>query len=363
MFLIVGLSVLGILSSFAVSCAHFWFGFPIGCLVCRSHQDTSFGHSAGDRATQWVLPPHQKLASDLSDRALGRMPHVFDHAPTSMLWCLAIGQAHATGGLPPHGSSARSEVAFALVHAIAEQLDLSEVAVGVSLSGTNAAVPEFHITMQLRDASCAAANGLLHALCMHKAVSVALPSGQRVTVPAYDYGAARSVRAKRVLVRSLDPLYSRLICPAHKKALLFTLPLLRWSRAASAYWGRRRCTRDQVFSAEEPSALLASLCRPSCKTIASRRLKYFGLRQERSGASSSRDFCPPFEETFGLQPTARRGQEELGRAKCSRGATSNYLHDHGDKSPLQAPPSTGGRRAGGQKLSLISRFLWDVAGS
>ena len=42
---------------------------------------------------------------------------------------------------------------------------------------------------------------------MHKAVSVALPSGQRVTVPAYDYGAARSVRAKRVLVRSLDPLY------------------------------------------------------------------------------------------------------------------------------------------------------------
>ena len=173
----------------------------------RSHQDTSFGHSAGDRATQWVLPPHQKLASDLSDRALGRMPHVFGHAPKSMLWCLAIGQAHATGGLPPHGSSARSEVAFALVHAIAEQLDLSEVAVGVSLSGTNAAVPEFHITMQLRDASCAAANGLLHALCMHKAVSVALPSGQRVTVPAYDYGAARSVRAKRVLVRSLDPLY------------------------------------------------------------------------------------------------------------------------------------------------------------
>ena len=118
----------------------------------RSHQDTSFGHSAGDRATQWVLPPHQKLASDLSDRALGRMPHVFGHAPKSMLWCLAIGQAHATGGLPPHGSSARSEVAFALVHAIAEQLDLSEVAVGVSLSGTNAAVPEFHITMQLRDA-------------------------------------------------------------------------------------------------------------------------------------------------------------------------------------------------------------------
>ena len=35
-----------------------------------------------------------------------------------------------------------------------------------------------------------------------------------------------------------------IICPAHKKALLFTLPLLRWSRAASAYWGRRRCTRD-----------------------------------------------------------------------------------------------------------------------
>ena len=154
-----------------------------------------------------------------------------------------------------------------------------------------------------------------------------------------------------------------IICPAHKKALLFTLPLLRWSRAASAYWGRRRCTRDQVFSAEEPSAFLASLCRPSCKTIASRLLKSFCLRQERSGASSSRDFCPPFEETFGLQPTARRGQEELGRAKCSRGATSNYLHDHGDKSPLQAPPSTGGRRAGGQKLSLISRFLWDVAGS
>ena len=172
-----------------------------------------------------------------------------------------------------------------------------------------------------------------------------------------------TIVSQRLGHHRVDRLLYYIICPAHKKALLFTLPLLRWSRAASAYWGRRRCTRDQVFSAEEPSALLASLCRPSCKTIASRRLKYFGLRQERSGASSSRDFCPPFEETFGLQPTARRGQEELGRAKCSRGATSNYLHDHGDKSPLQAPPSTGGRRAGGQKLSLISRFLWDVAGS